>query len=125
MSLAEIRSVFDAYDALVRDCAQGRLTFGEFLGAYGDFPHGYGYTAKEPPALRSFHGRVAFHRQVAGVISGLRAAPGLGSVEDSEVGDFLPAVGLMRLRELVARYPKLEATGGGDVGELAESSRSR
>jgi hypothetical protein len=127
MSLAEIRSVFDAHDALVRDCAEGRLTFGEFLGAYGDFPHGYGDTtrAQAPQALRSFRGRVAFHRQVAGVISGLRAAPGLGSMEDSEVGDFLPAVGLMRLRELVARYPKFEATGGGDVGELAESSRSR
>ena len=42
MSATAIRAVLDAHDALVRDCAEGRLTFGEFLGACGDFPRGYG-----------------------------------------------------------------------------------
>ncbi len=37
-------------------------------------------------------------------------------MKDGKVGDLLPLVGLMRLRALVARYPKFEATGGGNLG---------
>jgi hypothetical protein len=117
MSATEIRGALDAHDALVRDCAEGRLTLGEFLAAYGDFPRGYGLeedsaSAEGREALRLFRKRVAFHRQVAGVISGLHGMAEVGSLEESGVGDFLPTVGLMRLRELVSRYPTLEATGG-------------
>jgi hypothetical protein len=117
MTPTEIRAVLDAHDALVRDCAQGRLTFSEFLGAYGDFPYRYALAqdttyAEESEALRLFRKRVAFHKQVAGVIWGLRGTAKLGSLEESGVGDFLPVVGLIRLRELVARYPKFEAAGG-------------
>jgi hypothetical protein len=68
---------------------------------------------EERRPLRLLHKRVAFHRQVAAVISGLGEAAEIGSPEDSGVGDFLPVVGLMRLRELVARYPQFEMTGGG------------
>jgi hypothetical protein len=50
---------------------------------------------------------------VAGVISGLRGTAELGSPEESGAGDFLPTVGLLRLRELVSRYPEFEAMGGG------------
>jgi hypothetical protein len=121
MTPTEIHAVLDAHDALVRDCAEGRLTLSEFLGAYGDFPHRYALEqdkacAEESEALRLFGRRVAFHKQIAGVISGLRGTAKLGSLEESGVGDFLPVVGLMRLRELVARYPKFEATGGGNAG---------
>jgi hypothetical protein len=106
----------DAHDALLRDCGEGRLTFAEFLSAYGSFPHANGLeedsaSTTEREALRLFRKRLEFHRRVAGVISGLGAAAKLGSVEDSEVGDFLPAVGLMRLRELADRYPQFEAAG--------------
>jgi hypothetical protein len=55
--------------------------------------------------------RIAFHRRVAGVISGLRVeadSPGM----EMEVGRFMPIVGLMRLRELVARYPEFKAHEG-------------
>jgi hypothetical protein len=121
MNATAIRGILDAHDALVRDCAEGRLALGEFLAAYGDFPRGYGLeedtaSAEQREVLRLFRKRVAFHRRVAGVISGLRGTPEIGSPEDSGVGDFLPAVGLMRLRELVTRYPKFEARGGGNVG---------
>ena len=121
MSATAIRAALDAHDALVRDCAAGRLTFGEFLGIYGDFPRGCASekdtaSPEERDVLRLFRKRVAFHRQVAGVISGLRGSAELGSMKDGGVGDLLPLVGLMRLRALVARYPKFEATGGGTLG---------
>jgi hypothetical protein len=117
MSATEIRAVLDVHDALVRDCVQGRLTFGEFLGVYGDFPRGYGLdedsaSAEKHEALRLFRKRLVFHKQVAGVILGLRGTAELGSPEDSGVGDFLPVVGVKRLRELVTRYPRFEAGGG-------------
>jgi hypothetical protein len=121
MSATAIHAALDAHDALVRECAEGRLTFEEFLGAYGDFPRGSASeedtaSPEEREVLRLFRKRVAFHRQVAGVISGLRGSAELGSMKDGGVGDLLPLVGLMRLRELVARYPKFEATGGGNLG---------
>jgi hypothetical protein len=121
MSATAIHAALDAHDALVRECAEGRLTFEEFLGAYGDFPRGSASeedtaSSEEREILRLFRKRVAFHRQVAGVISGLRGSAELGSMKDGGVGDLLPRVGLMRLRELVARYPKFEATGGGNLG---------
>jgi len=114
MSATVIRAALDAHDALVRDCAEGRLTVEEFLDAYGDFPRVY--ASEERDVLRLFRKRVAFHRQVAGVISGLRGSAELRSMKDGKVGDLLPLVGLMRLRALVARYPKFEATGGGNLG---------
>jgi hypothetical protein len=118
MSATAIRAALDVHDALVRDCADGRLTFEEFLGAYGDFPRGSASeedtaSPEEREVLRLFRRRVAFHRQVARVISGLRGSAELGSMKDGGVGDLLPLVGLMRLRELVARYPKFEATAAG------------
>lgn len=114
MSATVIRAALDAHDALVLDCAEGRLTVEEFLDAYGDFPRVY--ASEERDVLRLFRKRVAFHRQVARVISGLRGSAELGSMKDGKVGDLLPLVGLMRLRALVARYPKFEATEGGNLG---------
>jgi hypothetical protein len=115
MSATDIRALLDAHDALLRNCVEGRLTFREFLGAYGDFPRGYGLekdasSAEEREVLRLFRKRVAFHGLAADVISGFRGTAELGSLEESGVGDFLPTVGFMRLRELVARYPNFEAT---------------
>jgi hypothetical protein len=60
--------------------------------------------------LRLFRKRVAFHKLAADVISGCRGAAELGSLEESGAGNFLPSVGFMRLRQLVARYPDFEAT---------------
>jgi hypothetical protein len=115
MSATAIRAALDAHDALVRDCAEGRLTFAEFLSAYGDFPWGYASdehtaSAEEREALRLFRKRVAFHRQVAGVIAGLRVVGDVGSLQ-REVGEFMPKAGLARLRELVARHPGFEVIG--------------
>jgi hypothetical protein len=129
MGATAIRAALDVHDALVRDCAESRLTFAQFLGAYGDFPRGYGLEedaahAEKRGPLRLLRKRVAFHRQVAAVISGLGGIAEIGSPEDSGVGDFLPVVGLMRLRELVARYPAFEATGAANREKLNPSERS-
>lgn len=51
MSATAIRAVLDPHEALVRDCAEGRLTFGEFLGACGDFPRGYGLSGASLPVM--------------------------------------------------------------------------
>lgn len=104
--------LIDAHDVLVRGCAEKRLTFIEFLAAYAEFPRGYGLeqetvSADERDVLRMFAKRIEFHRRVAGVIAGLRAMGKAGSLS-GEIGEFLPRVGLMRLEELVARYPTLE-----------------
>jgi hypothetical protein len=74
MTATEIRAVLDAHDALLRSCVDGRLTFPEFLGAYGDFPRGYGLekdapSPEEREVLRLFRKRVAFHGLAADVIS--------------------------------------------------------
>ena len=87
MSATAIRVALDAHDALVRDCVEGRLTFGEFLGAYGDFPRGHGLevdraSPEEGEALRFFRKRMEFHRQVAGLISGLGGTAERGSLEN-------------------------------------------
>ena len=116
MTESEIRTLIDAHDGLIRACVDSQLAFEEFVAAYGDFPAALDEDARSADGggmLRLFAGRIAFHRRVAGVISGLRVeadSPGM----ETEVARFMPIVGLMRLRELVARYPHF----GGDEGPV-------
>ena len=42
-------------------------------------------------------------------LSGLRSADDPADIPYVDAGRYLPAVGLMRIRELVARYPEYEA----------------
>jgi hypothetical protein len=113
MDESEIRVLVDAHDALIRACVESRLAFDEFLAAYGDFPAALDEDARSADGggvLRLFARRIAFHRRVAAVISGLSVeadSPGM----ETEVARFMPIVGLMRLRELVARYPDLRCAG--------------
>lgn len=116
MSESEIHALLDTHDALVRACLDGQLGFGEFLAAYGDFPAGYGLdeqtaSTDQRAVLNLFRKRIAFHVLVAGVLSGLRATSGSSVYADVE--RFLPTVGLMRLRGVVAKYPKFEAETSG------------
>jgi hypothetical protein len=108
---SEISALLDAQDTLVRACVEGRLPFEEFVFAYGDFPAVLDQdTRAADELLRLFGKRIAFHRLVAGVISGLRGEGDLPGL-DSGAGRFLPMVGLMRLRELVQRYPDFKGQG--------------
>jgi hypothetical protein len=116
MNPTKIEVQLDSQDALLRDCVEGRLPFIDFLAAYGDFPRGSDLekdagVAGEGDVLRLFRKRVAFHRTVASLLAGLRATGYAGSLT-GEIAEILPTVGLMRLRQLVARYPKFEATSG-------------
>jgi hypothetical protein len=114
MTESDIGALLDAHDALVKAYVDSRLTFSEFVSAYGDFPHNYALdghsgTAEELAVLRLFRKRIAFHLRVSGVLSGLRSAEDPAELPDGGVGRFFPPVGLMRIRELVARYPDFTA----------------
>jgi hypothetical protein len=114
MTASELNALLDAHDVLVKAYVDSRLTFAEFVSAYGDFPHNYGLegrtgTAEERVFLQLLGKRVAFHLRVSSVVSGLRAADDPADISNADAGQFLPAVGLMRIRELVARYPEFRA----------------
>jgi hypothetical protein len=113
MTESEISALLDAHDALVKACVDSSLTFSEFLFAYGDFPNNYALdeqkaTADARAVLQFFRKRIAFHLRVAGTLSGFR------SEDDSvsrygDAGHFIPAVALIRLRELATRYPDFKS----------------
>jgi hypothetical protein len=114
MTESEISALLDAQDALVKAYVDSSLTFSEFVSAYGDFPHnyaldGYSGTTEERAVLRLFRKRIAFHLRVSGVLSGLRSADDPADIPYVDAGRFLPAVGLMRIRELVASHPNFMA----------------
>jgi hypothetical protein len=110
---SELNALLDAHDALLTACVEERLTRVEFLAAYNDFPRAYGLdgrdaSADERSVLRRSEQRIAFHFRVLDVVS---APTGIdpGNVMSPDVGEFLPRVTLMRLRQLVARYPDFRA----------------
>jgi len=109
-----LHCLLDAHDALVKAYVDSSLTFSEFVCAYGDFPNNYALyghsgTVEERAVLRLFGKRIAFHRRVSGVLSGLRSADDPADIPYVDAGRFLPAVGLMRIRGLVAKYPEFKA----------------
>jgi hypothetical protein len=111
---SELSALLDAHDALVRAYVDASLTFAEFVSAYGDFPHNYSLdahpdTAEGRAVLRLFGRRIAFHLRVSAVLSGLRSADDPADIPYPDADRFLPAVGLMRIRELVTRYPDFQA----------------
>jgi hypothetical protein len=111
---SELNGLLDAHDVLVKAYVDSSLTFSEFVCAYGDFPHNYALdghsgTVEERAVLRLFGKRIAFHLRVSDVLSGLRSADDPADIPYVDAGRFLPAVGLMRIRELVARYPEFKA----------------
>jgi hypothetical protein len=68
-------------------------------------------SAEERARLRMFRRSITFHARVSGVLSGLRSQ-GDSNTLDSDVERFFPTVGLMRLRDMVAKYPGFEAEAG-------------
>jgi hypothetical protein len=114
MTESEMSALLDAHDALVRACVDSSLGFDEFVSAYGEFPRNYGLVRDSGAAagravFRFFRKRIAFHCRVAGVVSRLRLADDPADISHDDANRFLPAVGLMRIRELVERYPEFEA----------------
>jgi hypothetical protein len=111
---SELSALLDAHDALVKACIDSSLTVAEFLSAYGDFPHNYALDGRAAaPAdraiLRLFRKRIAFHLRVSSALSGLRSADEPADIPYGNASSFFPAVGLMRLRHLVARFPDFMA----------------
>jgi|SRR5579863_3667847 hypothetical protein len=114
MTASELSALLDAHDVLVKAYVDSSLTFAEFVSAYGDFPHNYGFdgragTPEERFVLQLLGRRVAFHLRVSSVVSGLRAADDPADISNADAGRFLPAVALTRIRELIDRYPEFRA----------------
>ena len=112
MTDSEVSALFDAHDALVTACIDSTLTFSQFILAYGGFPNNYALDPQKAPedgraVLRRFRRRLAFHLRVAGTLSGSSANDSPSPYGDA--GRFIPTIGLIRLRELAARYPHFEA----------------
>jgi hypothetical protein len=112
MTDEEVGALLDAHDVLVRASVSGELAFHEFVAAYGAFPQGYGLddpSAEWRAVLARVGRRIAFHRQVAGVLSGVGSAPSAGSGPAGGVEDFLPRAAFLRLRQLVLQYPDFKS----------------
>lgn len=120
MNESEINALFDAHDALVKAYLDANLTFAVFVSAYDGFPHNYALDRHEAVALDErtklppFRKRIAFHLRVAGILSCVCSDEDNANPLYAEAGRFVPAVGLMRLRELVARHPSYQV--GADRG---------
>jgi hypothetical protein len=114
MKDSELTALLDVHDSLLKSCVDAKLSFEEFLALYNDFPNRYslnGHEAKgeELEVLRRSRRRIAFHFQVAKVLSGTYAVADVGNSLYEEAGRFAPAVGLMRLKELMGRHPDFKA----------------
>jgi hypothetical protein len=115
MTESEVKALLDAHDALVTACLDSSLTFAVFVSAYDGFPNNYALdgheavTQQERTVLALFPRRIAFHLRVAGVLSQVCSDEDNSNPSYAAARRFLPDVGLMRLRELVARYPGFEA----------------
>ena len=123
MTESEIKALLDAHDGLVTACLDSSLSFAVFVSAYDGFPHSYaldGHEAvnvEERAILAMFRKRIAFHLRVAGVLSKVCSEEDNANSLYSEAGRFVPDVGLMRLRDLAAKYPGFEAQPDIDRGE--------
>ena len=109
----ELNALLDAHDALVTACVEERLTLDEFLAAYSDFPRVYGLDGRdaggdERLVLRRFQRRIAFHFRVLEAVSGPTRFDDEDALNGS-VSEFHRRATLLRLRQLIARYPDLEA----------------
>ena len=114
---SELNALLDAHDALLAACVEERLTMIEFLAAYNDFPRLYGLDGRDAGAgersvLQRSQQRIAFHFRVLDVVSASSVIDP-GNLMSPEVGEFLPRVTLLRLRQLVARYPQFKALPDG------------
>ncbi|MEA3108193.1 MAG: hypothetical protein QOI88_2798 [Gammaproteobacteria bacterium] len=110
---SELNALLDAHDALVAACIEERLTLVEFLAAYNDFPRVYGLGGRdadpdERSILRRSQQRIAFHFRVLEVVSGPTGIDHEDAM-NAGVGEFLRRATLMRLRQLIARYPEFKA----------------
>src|ERR1700676_3756173 len=113
MNDAEITALLDSHDALVTAVVAGDLPFAELVTAYGDFPTYALDVAKvgsdAEPTLRRVRSRMEFHRQVSGVLAGVRSGQSAAIAIPDAAGGFLAAAVFHRLRQLVARYPHFKA----------------
>jgi len=104
MTDAAVTAALEAHDALVTACIQGTIGFDEFVMAYGAFPE---TIRKEVGGLEGFRQRMAFHAEVARILSGLAASHQDAGLQGGAEG-FIEKAVLLRLRQLLERHPELK-----------------
>lgn len=115
---SELDALLDAHDALVSACIEERLSLIEFLAAYNDFPRSFGLDERnsegeERRVLGRSRRRIAFHFRVLETVSGPAPIDDVTAIDhpdsmNSRMSEFLNRATLMRLRQLVARYPEFK-----------------
>jgi|SRR5450755_793497 hypothetical protein len=119
---SELSALLDVHDALVAACIGESIPFKDFLFSYGNFYDlyaldGHGASQGERDLFARHRDRIEFHRRVTRILSGVYAAENAVNPAFGDAGRFLPTVAAMRLRQLVAQYPKYKAPVGGDSQE--------
>jgi hypothetical protein len=113
MTETEVNALLNAHDALVKGYLDASLACEVFVSAYDGFPHNYALdgheavTADERAMLARFRSRVAFHVRVSGILSKVCSFEGNAHPLHADAGRFVPAVGLMPLRELVGEISRI------------------
>jgi hypothetical protein len=119
---SELSALLDVHDGLVAACVEESIPFKDFLFSYGNFYDIYaldGHEASqfERDLFARYSDRIAFHRRVTRILSGVCTAEDAMNPAFGDAGRFLPAVATMRLKQLVAQCPKYKAPVGDDSQE--------
>ena len=119
---SELSALLDVHDGLVAACVEESIPFKDFLFSYSNFYDIYaldGHEASqgERDLFARYSDRIAFHRRVTRILSAVYAADDAANTAFGDAGRFLPTVATMRLKQLVAQYPKYKAPVGGDSEE--------
>ena len=115
---SELSSLLDVHDGLVAACVEESIPVLDFLASYGAFYDMYaldGHAAShdERVLFGRYGNRIAFHRRVTRILSGVCSAEDAANPAYGEAGRFSTAVVRIRLKQLVAQYPAFKAPVGG------------
>ena len=110
MTQSEFAAVLDHHDALVRQCASGRLPFWDFCAAYDNFYWSCALDGHEADAagrtlLATYADRIAPHRVLAEtVLAHVCSDANAESGSYGKSGRFGPEEAMARLRQIVSSF---------------------
>ena len=110
MTQSEFAAVLDHHDALVRQCASGRLPFWDFCAAYDNFYWSCALDGHEADAagrtlLATYADRIAPHRVLAEtILAHVCSDANAESGSYGKSGRFGPEEAMARLRQIVSSF---------------------